>query len=330
MIKPHIGIIKPECKEYYKRMDKSTFGGFSEIAGTYDILKDMGYRTTLVINYSNLNQYDILIIFPSSTTNIDCLDTIKKYNGCKIQVITDLNLKFSRKQIGMFYELTQYPSPSHFPFYLLCLKYIKPWSNKVYLESADIKKTINFIYAGGTRNNKRDKYYEEYLHPDNNYITALFTSSKIFGKHKKIKPKVPFFHLQSTYKKTKYSIVMADPDYNDKAMLTQRYFEYIANGVIAFIDNDYDSNNVIRKHRDFRDIRSNAELKRKITILNRQKSVYLKVLSEQQQEYQYYKQFVKSNTFKRILITLIHNKWTQFLKKNKKRRKVYKFKRYSI
>ena len=228
----NIRIIKPGQKEYFlNEQDKTTFGGMSEIKGLIKLLKNFSN----VEIYNKEHNYDYVCIINSFDRDVDFL---KRLNTNKIQIITDLNLIYSKDEIGENKIITQEPGDRFFPLNALCL---------YYLDFNKENKEYFFGYAGGTRNGNRDKKYIEYLNPKHDYIDWIHTSSKldIFENSDKVSQKINFEELQNKYKKTLYSIVMADVEYNLKGFLTQRPYELIAAGVIPFVDYEYDKYNLI-------------------------------------------------------------------------------------
>lgn len=235
-----VHIIKPGLDDYcLTTEDKSTYGGLSEIKGVYDILFNNGYCVTVGNDFDNP---DVLIVYNSICDDKNILNKIKKFKGRKVQIVTDLNLQYSKEQIGDYIISSQSPLlENYFPYNMFCLKY----SNK--LKSFLRTKKFLFGYAGGTRAGKRDNYYRKYLINNNPpFISWIHTSSIIFNKQNpNILPKIPYNQLQKKYRDTKFSLVIADDNYNDINFLTQRPFELLTNGVIPFVDINYDKNNMI-------------------------------------------------------------------------------------
>ena len=266
-----ISIIKPghELKLPEHRLDTSYFGGMSEIYGLIDILSQE-HEVTL-----NSLRGDQLVVVNSLCKDRKLLDRIRESSARKFQLVSDLSISFDKDDIGVYTPLTQIPGDiQYIPFEMMLLKYIRPTTDE---------KTIKFVYAGGSRMGKRDAQFRKYLHPDNPFVDYIITSSKLpMFKHHKTMTKLPFDLLQRTYDKTKYSLVIGDPEYNKAGMLTQRYWEYLLHDVIAFMDREFDPNEILMSASDFRRVSNAAELGTKIEFLEQNKEKYDQMVRVQQ------------------------------------------------
>lgn len=263
-----IGIIKPGLKDYcLDKLDNSNYGGLSEIRGVYDILSK--YHDVEIMSTNLSTYYDIIVIFNGACKDKEILKNIRKRSSKKVQIITDLNLVYTQKEIGKNKHLTQATEDiNYFPFEMLCLRYLTPQLNH--------SRKYKFGYAGGTREGKRDEYYRKYLSDSNIGINEnvdwIHTSSKLFGnscyqgENPVVKPKIPFKDLQEKYGDTEFSLVIADKKYNRRGFLTQRPWELMMAGCIPLVDKQYDKNHhIFSKHSVFR-IHSFNKLNKKLNM----------------------------------------------------------------
>ena len=183
-----INILKPGLEDYrLNDVDNSKYGGLSEIKGVYDILINNDYIVSAGDN--RLHDYDTLIIVNSFNRDESLLEDIKTFKGNKIQLVSDLNLCYTDTEIGQHKCITQCPTEdNYFPLEKMIFKYFN-------LQTC--VKNLKFGYGGGSREGKRDKYFREYLNPNNDYVDWIVTSSKLdIFNNNKVEEKIPFDELQ--------------------------------------------------------------------------------------------------------------------------------------
>jgi spore maturation protein CgeB len=83
------------------------------------------------------------------------------------------------------------------------------------------------------------------------------------------------------YAQTKYGIVISDPDYYAAGMLTQRYWEYCLNGMVAFVDDAYDKSHAVVAADDFVRVKNSKELQEKIDYLEAHPDDRAQILAKQ-------------------------------------------------
>lgn len=266
IIKPGMPIILPA-----DRIDTSNFGGMSEVYGLCDILSQ---QHDVVLDKV---VGDALIVVNAYPRNQDELAIIKQFSGRKFQEITDLTIVYTAEEIGEFESLMQAPtSKNYIGSEKYTLKYVSPKSRE---------KTLQFLYAGGTRHGKRDKYFRMYLDPAKDFVTKIVTSSKLqMFNHPKVQQKILFRDLIELYTHVKYSLVIGDPEYNEIGMITPRYWEYLLFDIIAFMDKDFDCAASLMTADDFRRVGSAEELEEKIKYLEKEQQVCEKILIKQQEQ----------------------------------------------
>ena len=104
--------------------------------------------------------------------------------------------------------------------------------------------------------------------------------------------------------KTKYSIVIADDEYNKINFLTQRPWELIINNVIPFKDVNYDTNNHCYLP-DFLTVNDSTELNDKIIFLDKNKKNYNNMVEYLNNLYHIEKKYINSRECENKLINLL-------------------------
>lgn len=232
----NVSIIKPGFKLKGDFLyDYTYFGGLYEIYGLIMDLNELGFNIEL--NYLNINT-EIVFIFPSGNTDSLILKELKKFKKKKIQCITDLNLVYSKAQIGYFRELNQLSnSEKYFPFEKYIYKFVK-YNPRLFNYENWNKRQNNIIYAGGTREKKRDNYFKKYL-INCDAVDTIYSSSSLLINLARAKGKIEHYRLIDIYRDTKFGLVLADDVYNSNFMYTQRPHEYLLTGMIPLFDKNY-------------------------------------------------------------------------------------------
>jgi hypothetical protein len=130
------------------------------------------------------------------------------------------------------------------------------------------KKDIDFIFGGGTRNREDD--FQEYILnalDDDKLNTLAHMKFTIGDESDYIDTRVPINKYLKNVSRSKYSIVINDPEYNKYGFISWRYYENISRAVITFIDSEVDKCEIIHMPpyiRKFLSVSSYQEMKDKI------------------------------------------------------------------
>lgn len=134
-------------------------------------------------------------------------------------------------------------------------------------------KTIKYYFAGTERNRTKD--FMEYV---NRPECEWYGKSETLGINKYI----PHHEHVMKLKKAKYTICIADVNYNENGFVNDRYYEAAREGVICFGDSKWDPDELIMRKDDWRRVSSYEELHGKIDVLEKDKTKYLQLLGFQQ------------------------------------------------
>jgi len=251
--------------------DTTHFGGLSELRYFVDYID-----AEPISAVSDITSDDTVLL---SNCGPQFHNEVKNLQARKvIQLVSDLNLTIPDELLGSHIKLCQIPHPKDENWYYSSMEkaillFQKPNCNE--------RRQYTLVYGGGARNGNRDKQYVEFLNPSKKYVSLILTSSEVFAESAKLKDKVSFNELQKIYSETNYGIVISDPQYYDAGMLTQRYWEYCLNSMVAFVDGKYDKFNAVVKSDDFVRVKNSKELEEKIEYLEAHPLVKEKILSGQ-------------------------------------------------
>ncbi|MEK6880587.1 MAG: hypothetical protein AABY22_13300, partial [Nanoarchaeota archaeon] len=115
------------------------------------------------------------------------------------------------------------------------------------------------IFIGNERD--RSKKFKEYVVDTNIYFRGKSETYKIDKKANRQE-------LTKLLKKYIYSPVFSGDEQNKNGFVSQRYFENCLHGIINFIDTDFDKNELIIKHNDWRRVKDGNDLLNKSTRLD--------------------------------------------------------------
>ncbi|MEI6478082.1 MAG: glycosyltransferase [bacterium] len=266
--------------------DVTTFGGMSELRYCVDYLgaepidgaEELRSGDTVLINNCN----------PSFHGQAEGL--IER--GVKIfQMVSDLNLVIPDSVLGPHLKLTQIPQSDRSDFLYAGFE----GAVVLYLlDHSGETKALQLVYGGGKRDGSRDIDYLDYLNPENAYVSAIVSSSPVFGEGPKMRGRLTFNELQELYAQAKYGLVISDPSYYEAGMLSQRYWEYCLNGMVAFTDRRYDRFEVLMKADDFRRVSGHEELAEKIGILEKNERERLELVEEQKAQVEGQRKIMKA------------------------------------
>ena len=189
-------------------------------------------------------------------------------------ILTDLRLKAYRddmfdhiySQHAWKHQKTKYNGMPEICAYQHC------WTK---LTSSIKQKNIEYYFGGGERGRTKD-FIEYVWRPDCtiNAKSALLNFDNRIGHSK----------FLANMQRAKYSIVIADEEYNNTAFVTQRYFENILYDVVSFVDGKYDLKEKLISHTDWRRVHSYKELREKMNYLNTHQKEYVELLKKQRAE----------------------------------------------
>lgn len=255
----NIGFYKPGQPVHFGHNDDETAGWSVEITELIDILETHPDVTCGVLSQTTSEAYDWKYTFSADGNNKLPCDVVLVYSGefsvsdCKFVqhfmnhadsvyfVETDLNLKPPEKLYQRFDRVyTQRHARSlndgvdslHLPMQALIARHV----HRVGISPQGRNGGVFF----GSEKDRTEKFFEYAIRPNvTTYIKSptLDTNSKI--SHKKLLEKLHTFE---------WSPVFTSPEYERTNMLTQRFFECAAAGVIPFVDEDYDKEEVLIPH----------------------------------------------------------------------------------
>lgn len=139
----------------------------------------------------------------------------------------------------------------------------------------DTEKRFDFYFGGGERNRSQD-FFEYVWRPGH----VLNIKSTTLG----IDNRVGRDEYMQQLSRAKYSIVIADGEYNAINFVNTRHAENNMNNVISFVDKKFDQAGDIIPIDDFRRVGSYIEMAAKIKLLNENPKLYGEVLRKQKAE----------------------------------------------
>lgn len=283
-----IGIYKPFKKVFFKPNDIDHAGWSFEVVNFAKILAEHNHDVYILSqtdlqddsihnihfkSWSLNEQYDRIFVF-CGTLNENEYAAINHLRLCTDHldfIYTDLNLSIIGSQ--MFDNIYTQSKQQHT---YGCLEQLVAYQTKFEeLEEVLKHKKIDY-YFGGTERKRLDDYIEYIWRPECQRAgkSAFFNFNNYIAYNQ---------HLEQL-KKTKYSIVIADTEYNKIGWVTPRYYENIMNDVICFVDAKYDTDCILLQKKHFRVVATYKEMKEKIDILEQNHNIYLEILYRQRQE----------------------------------------------
>lgn len=127
-------------------------------------------------------------------------------------------------------------------------------------------KDIDFVFGGGVRNRQDDfDMYIRAVQCDHEISSMMM----IKDEEAKSDTRVPVDEYYRILERSKFSVVIADKEYNEFGFITWRFFENLSKGIISFIDSDFDKHRLIKNEKfDFLIVNNYKELKSKMESLN--------------------------------------------------------------
>jgi hypothetical protein len=146
----------------------------------------------------------------------------------------------------------------------------------------DIRDSLNYkdgginYYFGGTERGRLKDFIEYAWRPG----CKLTTKSAFLNINNRVTRDV---YLNNLYA-TKYSIVIADEDYNEHNFITPRHYENILHDVISFIDDKFDRSELLVSLKDWRRVDNYMQLQSKMNELDGDNDRYVKMILDQRKE----------------------------------------------
>jgi len=132
----------------------------------------------------------------------------------------------------------------------------------------------NLVYFGGSERSRTEDFFEYVFRPD----TKLHVKCVSFNYDTRVGRAEYLKELNNS----KYSIVFADEEYNRNGFVNTRHYENIANGVISFVDNKFDSDECLIASEFFK-VGSYIEFRNKIDAVENDAALKDLLLQEQQE-----------------------------------------------
>lgn len=131
-------------------------------------------------------------------------------------------------------------------------------------------------YFGGTERGRIDDYLEYAWRPD----------CKVTGKSETLRfnNRVKRNEYMALLDRTKYSIVIADVEYNENHFITPRHYENIMHDIVSFVDAKFDPDEHLISKQDFRRVKNYKELIGKMHQLDNNQKLYMSILIHQREE----------------------------------------------
>lgn len=143
-------------------------------------------------------------------------------------------------------------------------------------ESLRKKKASHRFYFGGTERGRLDDFLE-YVWRPGHVITG---KSDTLGFDTRVDRKEYLDNLA----KAKFSVVIADVDYNKNRFITPRHYENIQHDVISFVDREFDQDVRLVDMTDWRRVDDYTEMHGKMKELDGDFNRYMQLLLRQRQE----------------------------------------------
>jgi hypothetical protein len=283
-----IGIWKPGKKVYFYKNEEDHASWSIEITNVARILAAHGEEVYMMTDNDLIDgaipnitprafpglQFDKILVYCGLFTEGQDVveDIFKLYPVCPIYFIgTDLKLLPSEEVLAKFTKV--YYNTKRMGTYLPIYGALLVNANNDFQQMPE--KTIPY-YFGGTERDRLDDFLEYVHRPD-----CLWHGKSEFLA---IKNYIPYDEHLELMKKTKYSIMIGDKNYNAVGVPGSRYYECISNGIVAFTDSKYDPDCLYVQHDDFRRVSSYKELYVKMKLLDEKPQLYESIVKSQYAE----------------------------------------------
>lgn len=227
--------------------------------------------------------YDIIFVFNGHQNSTSSLQVLKNYTKELNYILTDtrfVNLKTSQVDaIDNYFVQSPKITFGKLPTYNSNIHKLPVYEWAINNESGKVKniplteKTSKLIFGGSMRN-RRDKI-NDYIIGNKN--VESFLKSEDDGYDRRL-PAPIYKQLLAYYK---YGLVITDKVDSELGNITWRYFEYIVNDVITFVDKKSDPYNLILPKGDFLYIESGGELNYKMAMIEEDKDLQEFIIKRQ-------------------------------------------------
>lgn len=248
----------------YNADDKN--GMFTEVNLIMKAFVDNGYNieyvNTTAESFShyvaNTNLFDIIYVFNGFEKKASCLKLLRILTKELNYVLTDSRLYekdndlidnyFVQSNIKMYDKPTFNSHIHKLPIYEM----------QFHPKVESIGKNGKFIFGGSIRERRQDIF---------EYIYRPWVDYYLKDEEKGIDNRLPIRNYKSELTKYSYGIVLINKRDIEIGNITWRYYEYIANYVITFVDRKADPDNQLLEKDSFFYVSSCAELVEKIEML---------------------------------------------------------------
>jgi hypothetical protein len=139
------------------------------------------------------------------------------------------------------------------------------------------KKDVD-IYFGGTERFRKEKYLDYVMRPNVNM--SGYTKSFGYANFNYRMTRPEYFEW---LKRTKYSIVFADKQYEENNFITPRFYENVEFSVLNFVDKDWDRDEHVWPKDDFCRVKNYIDWMQKLEKIENDPALYFQLLEKQRQ-----------------------------------------------
>lgn len=289
-----IGIYKPFKKVFFHDDKEDNAAWSYEIVHVAKILAERGHEIYMLsetdlqdgifenIRVGTLDErYDRIILwsgtFKSDVHGEGIIQKLRALTDRFDFMLTDLRLVPEDKQLyDMFDKIyTQATAvipgiPAEKQIYggvAQFLPYKHEWKLSV---DESIKKKFTEFYFGGTERGRLDDFIEYVWRP----YHVITTKTAFFGLDNRCTRQEYMVLLDSA----KFSIVIADVEYNQNHFVTPRPYEHFMHDIVGFVDHKFDPDGTIIPLDSFLRVKNYKEMREKIAFLSRSPEEYKNII----------------------------------------------------
>jgi hypothetical protein len=249
---------------------KDTNGMFTEVKLLMSLFIEAGHEVEYVktknIYLKRKKRFDILFVFNGHENSTSNLQNLYNVTDELNYILTDTRFLEMINDAYIDNYFVQGPMEIFKkPTYNSMLHKLPIYENEVRLkEIASTKRgighnSINKVIFGGSVRERKSKIYEYIIRPDVNY----FLKFEELGYD----TRVPIDEYRQLLRKHQYGIVLLNPKDAVVGNITWRYYEYLINGCLTFVDRASDPNNLLTTEDSFMRVGSYEEMVKKIKLL---------------------------------------------------------------
>lgn len=250
------------------------------------ILSDTDYIPGAIKNVFTgvLMPLDKVFVYNGPGLTHAIVDSMQALSSNIVLIITDMSLLPVTEVIVRFTDV--FTQSKHFMHYGAIEEH-ECYGFEPFKQDKDIH-----FYFGGTERGRTQDFFEYVYRPGQ----LWHGKSQTLG----IKNYVPYHEHIDLMKRTKYSIIIGDEEYNDIGFVTPRYYECVKYGIIPFVDSKFDPDEILISHSDFRRVFSYIEMINKMRLLDQNFEMYQTQIHKQNHSITY-KQISGQNILKLLL-----------------------------